>query len=151
MIREINIVRLHNKEYKLGDITVEDYILFMKDPNKAFIKMRKEFNDNMPKYLEQQDVDAIINGLFSFLDKKAKGSKKKSKDASLTLPIAYIMNVYHQQRSEILAMPLYFFFELYEKINVVMGAEQEGGDEPDKEEIKNAFKNVSNVTIDSKL
>jgi hypothetical protein len=120
MIREINTVKLHNKEYQLGDITVEDYILFMKDPNKAFIKMRKEFNASMPKYLEQPEVDAIINGLFSFLDGKAKGSKKKSKDASLTLPIAYVMNVYKQQRSEILAMPLYFFFELYEKINVVM-------------------------------
>ena len=69
----------------------------------------------------------------------------------MTESIAFFMNIYHQQYSEIVKLSLKTFIELSEFMPKVQGGEtEEEKNTPDKEGIKEAMKKVQ-LPIDNHL
>lgn len=150
MIRRKFKIKHLNRFYVVWDLTVEQYFLISSDPEEGLKTIFSEFNDSFPVWLSQIQVDTLISNLFDFQEnnKSKKNDTEKEGDQDWEIMIWHFMNVYKQQYTEIMKLPMRIFMKLYKVVEYVTWAkeyEKSWWKEPDKKAIRQALKNNNQV------
>lgn len=173
LIRQKHTFLYHQEKFYCWDIILEDYLLYLIDPEQAWEKILTEFNTEIPKINKRQQEN-LLKILFNDPEEekdilkeltetqkriKEYKDKKKSKKQSTEQNIEKILADFHitewqmchythNSVNDMRKWPYQYFFNMYNDIPIIIWTkeydEHRNSNKPDKKKFKDELSNFYN-------
>ena len=113
--------------FRCGEMTVEQYEQFIRDPESTILAMLTEYNDEMPTLTRDEMVvfSTSLMGWATQIQSRVKqSSKAQTSSDDFHISIGMMMVNAKQQYSEIQRMPMRVFLAILEDLPIILGQEE---------------------------
>lgn len=123
MIRVVHTYQYYKKTFLAWDLTVSDYMFYLKEPEETIKKILLEFNKEIPKMNEIHMKNFIKNLFHADENKKTKWEISATYE-SMRVLVAIVAKQLKQPFSEITHLTLQDFFGIQKDIDVIINPDK---------------------------